>query len=146
MLWYRTSCLSVPESAQHHAANSLWIFRARTSPTIKKKHFDERDWKSRQRPLTANGKACELFEWKRICTVFVQHLYCRWRSSYQEGKDSINRFNLTTYLCMSCGKAGHGFPTSWFFSMCSVRGLLVLMESLISLFLFSFHNWIRTGT
>jgi len=25
-------------------------------------------------------------------------MYCRWKSSYQEGRESINRFNLATFV------------------------------------------------
>ena len=64
---------------------------------------------------------CGFFEWKWICGDFVIYLYmhCRWRFSYQEGKNEIwgrneiSVIDLTPpHLCV-WSNPGLGFPMSY---------------------------------
>ena len=43
---------------------------------------------------------------KKRRIIYIMHMYCRWRSSYQEGSgwDPNSRFNPATFLCMSPGQ------------------------------------------
>jgi len=48
-------------------------------------------------------------------------MFCRWRSSYQDGRFGISLTGLTpSYMCV-CPKPGHGFPTSNVVVFCCVQ-------------------------
>ena len=49
------------------------------------------------------------------------YMYCRWKSSFQEGLDPIKQINPVT--CCACPKPGPGFATSYvvFYYLCSMN-------------------------
>jgi hypothetical protein len=47
------------------------------------------------------------------CFILCLYTYCRWRSSYQEGRVGIPLTGLTRPHFCACPKPEHGFPTSY---------------------------------
>ena len=58
----------------------------------------------------------------RFLYCVVIYMYCRWRSSYQEGRVGISLIVLILPHCCVCPKARPGFPTSYVMIWVMMRG------------------------